>query len=521
MARTRGAIWAWLSPLLVAVSLLLLPAAMAGDSESPIKKVVVLVLENRSFDHILGWMKRSVNPAIDGLTGSECNRVSSGDPSSPPVCVTDDAHFVVSDPPHSFEAVQQQIFGSGAGAGEPSMSGFVQSATAVSPSLARGVMSGFPPEKLPVFAALARDFAVFDRWFSSMPGPTQPNRLFLFSATSAGATAHVKEELARGYPQRTIFDSLHADGLDFGVYAESLPCALFLRSLRRLRYAGKFHRFAAFKEHARRGRLRSLSVVEPRYFDIAGAPADDDHPSHDVANGQRLVKEVYEALRAGPQWNQTLLVVTYDEHGGFFDHVPTPATGVPSPDAARGPPPARFAFDRLGVRVPALMASPWIKKGTVVARANGPTASSEYEHSSIPATLKKLFNLSSPFLTRRDAWAGTFEHVVGELTSPRTDCIEVLPEVAPLRGTGAEEEAELSELQSELVQLAADLQGDEAVSRLVAESSGRMTVRQASEYVDDAMAGFLRAGREALRMGLEDSTEVDVWSGLASRTRFQ
>ncbi|CAA6664049.1 unnamed protein product [Spirodela intermedia] len=427
-------------------------------------------------------MKRSVNPAIDGLTGSECNRVSSGDPSSPPVCVTDDAHFVVSDPPHSFEAVQQQIFGSGAGAGEPSMSGFVQSATAASPGEA------------PRLRGLARDFAVFDRWFSSMPGPTQPNRLFLFSATSAGATAH------------DHFDSLHADGLDFGVYAESLPCALFLRSLRRLRYAGKFHRFAAFKEHARRGRLRSLSVVEPRYFDIAGAPADDDHPSHDVANGQRLVKEVYEALRAGPQWNQTLLVVTYDEHGGFFDHVPTPATGVPSPDAAAAPRPPGSPSTALACASPP-HGVPLDQKRH---RANGPTASSEYEHSSIPATLKKLFNLSSPFLTRRDAWAGTFEHVVGELTSPRTDCIEVLPEVAPLRGTGAEEEAELSELQSELVQLAADLQG-----------TRRMTVRQASEYVDDAMAGFLRAGREALRMGLEDSTEVDVWSGLASRTRFQ
>jgi phospholipase C len=141
-----------------------------------------------------------------------------------------------------------------------------------------------------------------------------------------------------------------------------------------------------------------------------------------VANGQRLVKEVYEALRAGPQWNQTLLIVTYDEHGGFYDHVATPTAGVPSPDGVRGPPPFFFKFDRLGVRVPTIMISPWIKKGTVVGRASGPTDTSEYEHSSIPATIKKIFNLSSDFLTKRDAWAGTFEHIFTELDQPRTDC---------------------------------------------------------------------------------------------------
>ena len=104
--------------------------------------------------------------------------------------------------------------------------------------------------------------------------------------------------------------------------------------------------------------------MEPRYFDLREAPADDDHPAHDVANGQRLVKEVYEAVRNGPQWNESLLVITYDEHGGFFDHVPTPARGVPTPDGRRSPPPERFGFDRLGVRVPTIMISPWIAKGT-------------------------------------------------------------------------------------------------------------------------------------------------------------
>lgn len=101
-----------------------------------------------------------------------------------------------------------------------------------------------------------------------------------------------------------------------------------------------------------------------RYFDLSGFPADDDHPAHDVANGQRLVKEVYETLRNGPQWNETLLLITYDEHGGFYDHVATPYTGVPNPDGLTGPEPFFFKFDRLGVRIPTIMISPWIKKGT-------------------------------------------------------------------------------------------------------------------------------------------------------------
>lgn len=101
----------------------------------------------------------------------------------------------------------------------------------------------------------------------------------------------------------------------------------------------------------------------PRYFEILGIPANDDHPVHDVAHGQALIKEVYETLRASPQWNEILLLITYDEHGGFYDHVPTPL-GVPSPDGLLGSaPPYSFDFTRLGVRVPTLLISPWIEAG--------------------------------------------------------------------------------------------------------------------------------------------------------------
>ncbi|CAL4950861.1 unnamed protein product [Urochloa decumbens] len=522
-------------PLLILLSLLFAGSgkanvATAASRPSPIKNVVVLALENRSFDHMLGWTRRLLGLPVDGLTGAECNP-NSTTTSSSSICVSADADLVVPDDPgHSFEDVLEQVFGTrnlsaaaaaAAAAAQPSMSGFVRSALSINSLLSSFVMRAFRPSLLPTFSALAPSFAVFDRWFSSIPGPTQPNRLYLYSATSHGSTAHDKLNLLLGYPQPTIFDSLAADGHDFAVYFKTIPTVLFYRRLRSLRYASRrFHRYdSAFKAHAARGTLPALSVIEPRYFDLAGAPADDDHPAHDVGNGQRLVKEVYEALRAGPQWNQTLLVVTYDEHGGFYDHVATPTAGVPSPDGIRGPPPFFFRFDRLGVRVPTIMVSPWIRKGTVVGRPEGPTETSEFEHSSIPATIKKIFNLSSDFLTKRDAWAGTFEHIFTELDEPRTDCPETLPEVPFERPTPPKENGWLSDFQRELVELASFLNGDYMLTSLAQETrKKKMTVKQADAYVRRAITGFLQASKQAVRLGANESAIVTMRSSLTSKS---
>ncbi|KAJ6676472.1 hypothetical protein OIU85_009726 [Salix viminalis] len=433
---------------------LTLSCVSTAQQPNPIKTIVVLMLENRSFDHMLGWMKKSINPAINGVTGTECNPVSTRSAGPQSICFSDDAEFVDPDPGHSFEDVEQQVFGNSS---FPSMSGFVEQALTVSQNLSETVMKGFRPEAVPVYATLVKEFAVFDRWFSSIPGPTQPNRLFVYSATSHGSTSHVTKQLATGYPQKTIFDSLHENGKSFGIYFQNIPTTLFYRNLRKLKYIFKFHLFdLKFKKDARDGKLPSLTVIEPRYFDLIGMPANDDHPSHDVASGQKLVKEVYETLRASPQWNETLS------------------------DGNSGPAPSFFKFDRLGVRVPTIMVSPWIKKGTVISSPEGPTPSSEFEHSSVPATIKKMFNLSSNFLTHRDAWAGTFEGVVGELTSPRTDCPVTLPDVAPLRRTEAREDGSLSEFQSELVQLAAVLNGDHFLSSFPDEISKKMNVKRSS-----------------------------------------
>ncbi|XWS64966.1 hypothetical protein CRYUN_Cryun05aG0049500 [Craigia yunnanensis] len=351
-------------------------AETSSAASSPIKTVVVLVQENRSFDHMLGWFK-TLNPEIDGVTGSESNPISTSDPNSTQVTFKDEAGYVDPDPDHSFQAIYEQVSGKTWDTNNPDpnpeikMNGFVQNAERTTPGLSETVMNGFKPESVPVFKELVTEFAVCDRWFASLPASTQPNRLYVHSATSHGAMSNNTQQLIEGFPQKTIFESLEENGFSFGIYHQSFPSTLFYRNLRQLKYLDNFHQYdLSFKRHCEKGKLPNYVVIEPRYFDILTAAANDDHPSHDVSEGQKLVKEIYEALRSSPQWNEILFLVIYDEHGGFYDHVPTP-TGVPSPDDIVGPEPYNFKFDRLGCRVPAIIVSPWIERGT--GKSNFPT----------------------------------------------------------------------------------------------------------------------------------------------------
>ncbi|CAI7820324.1 unnamed protein product, partial [Closterium sp. NIES-53] len=418
-----------------------------------IKNVVVLMMENRSFDHVLGWLQPR-NAEIDGLDGSECNpivaKARDADPPAPPgdsgdsgesslsgdsggssvtfeqVCINDRARYNNSeDPDHSFKGVRNQIFGgkSVAKASSRLMRGFAQQAEEVRAGFSAEVMSAFPPAALPVTTALATNFAVCDRWFSSVPGPTHPNRYFLHAATSKGLLAERKPVLLAGFPARTIFDVLSRRKVSFGIFYHDIPASLALSSLRRRKHARRFRPIEMFYAQARLGRLPAYSFVEPQYFDFSRQPGNDDHPGHDVRHGQQLIKDVYEALRAGPQWRHALLLVTYDEHGGFFDHVAPPMAGVPSPDGVVGEEDA-FNFRRLGVRVPTFVISPWVDKGMVIHRPRGPYPTSQFEHTSVAATLRDVFRLTSKqdVLTARDAWAGSLLPFLSLRSSPRTDC---------------------------------------------------------------------------------------------------
>lgn len=202
-----------------------------SETEYPIKTIVVLVQENRSFDHMLGWMK-SLNPEIDGVTGQESNPLSTSDPDSDRVYYGHQSANVEPDPGHSFEATYEQIYGVQWSANDvraPTMEGFVQQGESIQKGMANIVMNGFKPESLPVCKELISEFAVCDRWFSSIPTLTQPNRLFIHSATSYGATTNDTKMMVQGYPQKTIFESVEEGGFEFGIYYQYPPSTLFYR----------------------------------------------------------------------------------------------------------------------------------------------------------------------------------------------------------------------------------------------------------------------------------------------------
>eukprot|EP00746_Dinoflagellata_sp_MGD_P032444 gnl/MRDRNA2_/MRDRNA2_177224_c0_seq1.p1 gnl/MRDRNA2_/MRDRNA2_177224_c0~~gnl/MRDRNA2_/MRDRNA2_177224_c0_seq1.p1 ORF type:complete len:315 (+),score=73.18 gnl/MRDRNA2_/MRDRNA2_177224_c0_seq1:47-991(+) len=176
------------------------------------------------------------------------------------------------------------------------------------------------------------------------------------------------------------------------------------------RHKEKFFSQERFYKQAAEGSLPSFSWVMAPYQAC-------DHPCYDVAKGERFLKDIYEALRASPKWNKTLFLVVYDDAGGFYDHVIPPSDGVPSDEApchvkSGGGCGSEFDFRRLGLRTTAILASPWIEGGKVIQEPkNGPFNTSQFELTSIPATVKSLFNLTG-FLTKRDAWAGSFEELL-------------------------------------------------------------------------------------------------------------
>eukprot|EP01114_Cavostelium_apophysatum_P021828 TRINITY_DN771_c1_g1_i2.p1 TRINITY_DN771_c1_g1~~TRINITY_DN771_c1_g1_i2.p1 ORF type:complete len:480 (+),score=98.93 TRINITY_DN771_c1_g1_i2:130-1569(+) len=452
-----------------------------GANGHTIKHVVVLMLENRSFDHMLGFLKQSLNPEIDGLTGTESNPINPFDTESPSVFVSDDAPYVTLDPGHSFGDATQQIYGGPEHPENRPMNGFLANGLSVDPVRGRDVLKAFNRTWVPAISTLVQEFAVFDRWYSSMPGPTQTNRLFVHSATSHGMGTNDVTTLIQGVPQDSIYDRLYKAKKSFRVYFEEVSTTLFFQNMRKPKYWSRLKKFSRFLEDCADGELPDYSFIEPRYFDYLGKVANDQHPQHDVAPGEVLIKKIYEALRASPQWNDSLLIITYDEHGGFYDHVPPPQGHIPNPDGFCSllPP---FNFTRLGVRVPTVMISPWINKGTVVHEPADPNK--HYEHSSIPATVKLLFGLPD-FLTARDAWAATFEGVFSQRASPRVDCPKELPS-PPIFMPWRSVDSPVSGLQLEFMEFVSALHGgtDESWKNITSEY-------RAAEYVNGMFQNFL------------------------------
>jgi phospholipase C len=361
-----------------------------------IQHVVVLMLENRSFDCMLGKLYPK-SAGFDGLSGAESNILHKADGSQEAIPVWEDRQLTGQalcipdpDPGELFTDIQTQIHGQIPDS--EGMSGFVDSY--VSQSLAaaahpKAVMHYFTPEQVPVISELARAFGVSDRWHASAPCQTWPNRFFVHTGTANGYVNNAPEHFP--YRMATVFHRLASVSQSWRIYYHDIPQAAALAEL--WLDLSHFSTFESFARDAAAGALPAYSFIEPRYFTDprGGAMPNDQHPPHNIALGEALIAAVYNAVRGGPGWRQTLLVITYDEHGGCYDHVLPPRATPPDGKAPDG-----FAFDSFGVRVPAVIVSPYVKPGSVV-RPKGPTP---FDHTSIIATLAKMFGFQH--LTERD-----------------------------------------------------------------------------------------------------------------------
>jgi phospholipase C len=411
-----------------------------------IDHVVLVMLENRSFDHMLGFLYPK-SDSFDGLDGTESNRDAGGNETSV-FKITADLqnayYYPLADPAEGYQATNDQLFSTDMppASGEATNDGFVTSFAnelahprhPLDPKLAGAVASSimgmYAPETLPVLSGLAKGFAVCDRWLASVPTQTFPNRAFAVAGTSLGYT----DNSARGHPAfdtPSVFGKLADVGQTWRIYGYSgipLTAGDFPDTVQPGPNGEVVSGFMRFQADAANGQLAAFSYIEPEWATYPRAKdppvvahADDEHnfqvendqhPVSNLAVGEKLLYDIYEALRSGPAWEKTLLIITYDEHGGCYDHM-HPPTGAVAPDNTVGP--SGFDFTRFGVRVPAVIVSPLIPEGTILrACTDGPP----FDHTSIIATLRARFGIAA--LGKRDAVAPNVGSVL-TLATPRTD----------------------------------------------------------------------------------------------------
>jgi phospholipase C len=400
-----------------------------------LKHVVVLMMENRSFDHMLGGLKKK-DLRINGLNGDESNPDTAGNI----VKVQPNASYqgqLDHDPDHHFPGTDLQIYcGAAVGPGRAAnMQGFIKSYATQNSSVngPHAIMNYFPPEKLPILTTLATEFAVFNGWFSSIPGPTICNRAFAHYGTSFGNVDmnlfYVTDAARDKIP--TIYERMKAGGHTAKLYYYDQPSST-MEIVNLLKDQSFFGSFADFMADCKSGNLPEYSFVEPNYSDHPGPGggqllATDQHPDHNVLAGEKFIASVYNQIRSIPElWQSTALLVVYDEHGGLYDHVVPPACtpdGYTASAAATGVPGLEFKFDRLGIRVPAMLISPYIPRGTVVPGTEDQANQRIFEHASIVATVTKQFLSGNQQGTARQKQAETFLDLLGDNLRPDNDCV--------------------------------------------------------------------------------------------------
>lgn len=368
-----------------------LPAETQGVShpsgaDVPIDHIIVVMMENRSFDHYFQKLPEYGQPDVDVAPADFTNPDSDGNEIG---IFHQEAHCFV-DTQHGWNGTAAQI-----GAGE--MRGFVQSNEGYGETstsnlemyAGRRALGYYDQTDLPFYYWLANEFAIGDRYFASMPGPTFPNRMFLYAASSFGRVHNTIPD-----DTDTIVDHLEKRQISWKIYASSSPgLALFI---------SKAHYFpehvASIDQYfadAASGDLPQFAFVDPEIGVSTGNyDTNDEHPPALAQIGQRFVAEVVDALTKSPAWARSALFLTYDEHGGQFDHVAPPEACPPdelAPDLMPGD--TSGSFERLGVRVPFMVVSPWAKRHHVSHQV--------YDHTSILRFVEARFVM--PALSARDA----------------------------------------------------------------------------------------------------------------------
>jgi phospholipase C len=449
-----------------------------------IKHIVVLMLENRSFDNVFGFL-RPASTDFDGLLGDASANNDGVKPWPTPDGI-DCSNVPNPDPGEQFDDITQQIFNGGPTA---TMEGF-RANYAKNKGKADDIMHCFRPADLPALSTLANAYAVCDQWFASAPCQTWPNRFFVHSGTANGN----ENNTMAGFPyqMQTIFNEL--DGVAaWRIYFHDFPQAALLHRL----WPGfaNFRLFDEFLTDAANGALPGYAFIEPRYYPSATALPNDMHPPHNVRRADALVAQVYNAVRKSPNWATTLLVVTFDEHGGCYDHVPPPRAIPPEP-----PRPDQFEFNRYGVRVPAVVISPYTAAGTMLRVTPG---TQPFDHTSIIRTVRNCFGIAGP-LSAREAGAPDLSGALNTGFDPNHAPLEVA--VAPPVPTPAEIEAALSSETNDLQDLL------EQVAKNIAPLANDISIEQ---HLQDLLNAKL--GTSAKTAGTTGDYARNVMQGILAR----
>ena len=437
----------------------------------PIRHVFVLMLENRAFDHMLGLAGIQGTDAVAGGP-TLVHDLTHGGPFQNPnpraadaqTAVNSPADFFLSgtdpDPGHEFNDALLQLCGyvrqedgsvtvpsypPGGPYPQPiNNQGFIASYDGLAnvsgdvpnQNDPQRIMKCFDPSQLPVITTLASSFALCDQWFSSIPGPTWPNRFFIHAASSGGLDdspsgfQSVTSTLLNGYrfENGTIYDRLEDSCFDWKVFmGDEFPQVFAISRMTDRRLEGHFEGSDEFADSINDPDFSTpYTFIEPNYGNALPTTPEDftcgnsQHPLDDVTRGERLIKKVYETIRNSPHWNDSVLLLAYDEQGGFYDHVNPPPTVSPG-DTISDEDNNHHSFDfkQLGIRVPAIVISPLIPANLV--------DHTVYDHTSLLASVEGMYGLKS--LTNRDAQANNLSHLFS-LTTPRTDAPTSLPDVA-------------------------------------------------------------------------------------------